>query len=103
MTKTPVLIATALLAFSLTACAADSTSSGGGSAEAAISAAKSASDAANKMGAGWRDTGKMIKKAEELAKAGKTEEAIKLAKTAEMHSKAAQEQAASQKNAGPLF
>ena len=103
MTKSRVLIASALLTFSLTACAADGTPAAGGGADAAIAAAKAATKASDAAGASWRDTGKMIKKAEELAKDGKADEAIKLAKKAEMQSKAAMEQDAGQKDAGPRF
>ena len=50
---------------------------------AAIAAAKEAQKQANSVGGEWRDTGKMIKKAEKLLKEGKTEEAAKLAEQAE--------------------
>lgn len=49
----------------------------------AIAAAKAAQKQANAAGGEWRDTGKMIKKAEKLLKEGKLEEAEKLARTAE--------------------
>lgn len=104
MTLSRVLIASALLTFSLAACAADGTSgSAGGGAEAAIAAAKSAMKESDAAGASWRDTGKMIKKAEELAKNGKAEEAIKIANEAKMQSMTALEQFASQKEAGPRY
>lgn len=105
MKKLPVLAATALLSFSLTACATDSTTKPAASAgpEAAISAANAANKDAKSVGYEWRDTGKMIKKAEKLAKEGKAGEAVKLAKKAEMQGKAAQQQAESQKAAGPRF
>lgn len=53
------------------------------SADSAIAAAEAANKAAKAVGYEWRDTGKMIKKAKELAKKGKTAEAVKLAKKAE--------------------
>jgi len=53
------------------------------SADKAISNAESARQAAAQVGHEWRDTAKLIKKARELAKAGKTEEAIALARKAE--------------------
>lgn len=53
------------------------------SAEKAISSAETAQKAAAKMGYEWRDTGKLIKQAKELAKKGKSAEAIKLANKAE--------------------
>lgn len=105
MKKLPTIVAATLLGFSMTACATGdaSKSAAAGGAEAAISAAKAANKGAKSVGYEWRDTGKMIKKAEKLAKEGKTEEAIKLAKKAEMQGKVAQKQAASQKDAGPRF
>ncbi len=56
------------------------------SADKAISNAESARKAAAQIGYEWRDTGKLIKKARELAAAGKTEQAIALAKKAEQQS-----------------
>ncbi|MGB5329045.1 MAG: hypothetical protein WBO58_12540, partial [Gammaproteobacteria bacterium] len=53
------------------------------SAEASIAAAKEARKQANSVGGEWRDTGKMIKKAEKLLKEGKNKEAAKLAQEAE--------------------
>ena len=52
-------------------------------AEAAIAAAKDAQKQAASVGGEWRDTGKMIKKAEQLSTEGKTEEAAKMAQKAE--------------------
>ena len=54
-----------------------------GPAEDAIADAKEAQKQANMVGGEWRDTGKMIKKAEELLAAGKAAEAEKLAREAE--------------------
>ena len=56
------------------------------SADKAISNAESARQAAIQVGYEWRDTAKLIKKAKELAKAGKTEQAMALAKKAEQQS-----------------
>ena len=53
-----------------------------GQAEAAIAAAKDANAKAKAEGYEWRDTGKLIKKAEKALKDGKPEEAIKLANKA---------------------
>jgi len=64
-------------AFTTTAIAA------GMSAEEAIVAAKEAQKQAQSVGGQWRDTSKMIKKAEKLLKEGKSEEAAKLAQEAE--------------------
>ena len=54
---------------------------------AAIQAAEKARQAAVAVGYEWRDTGKMIKKARQLAAEGKTAEADKLARKAEEQSK----------------
>ncbi len=69
----------------------------------AIKAAKAAQKEAAAAGFEWTATGKMIKKAEALAKDGKEKKAIKIAKAAEMHSKAGLKQAALAKSAGPRF
>ena len=50
---------------------------------AAITAAKDAQKQAASVGGEWRDTGKMIKKAEKLLKEGKDDDAAKLAQMAE--------------------
>ena len=68
-----------------------------GGAEDAIAAAKDAQKQANSVGGGWRDTSKMIKKAEKLLQEGKTAEAEKLALEAEAHSMLGYIQATSQK------
>jgi hypothetical protein len=83
------------LTFGGTALAADKAS-----ADAAISAAKAAQKGAGKVGGEWRDTGKIIKKAEEAAAAGNFAEAEKLAKKAEAQGKLGEEQALSQKGVG---
>jgi len=54
-----------------------------GEAEDAIAAAKAAPKSAAMVGGEWRDTKKMIKKAEKLLTDGKTEQAIKQAMKAE--------------------
>ncbi len=87
----------ATLALSLT------TAAMAGGANDAIKAAKAAQKEAAKAGFEWTKTGKMIKKAEALAKDGKKKKAIKIAKAAEMHSKAGLKQAALAKSAGPRF
>ena len=72
------------------------THAAGMSAEEAIAAAKEARKHASSVGGEWRDTGKMIKKAEELLAQGKTEEAAKLAEEAEAQSMLGYMQATSQ-------
>jgi len=90
-------LALATLALSLT------TAAMAGGADDAIKAAKAAQKEAATAGFEWTATGKMIKKAEALAKDGKVKKATKLAKEAEMHSKAGLKQAALAKSAGPRF
>ena len=66
MKKLHAIVTTALLGFSMTACAA----TGGASTSAAagaIGAAKASNKGAKSVGYEWRDTGKMIKQAEKLA------------------------------------
>lgn len=71
-----------------------------GSAEAAIAAAKASQKAAGSVGGEWRDTGKIIKKAEKAAADGNYGDAEKLAKKAEAQGKLGKEQALSQKGVG---
>jgi len=68
----------------------------GMSAEEAIAAAKDARKQAISVGGEWRDTGKMIKKAEKLLKAGKNDEAAKMAEAAEAQGMLGYMQATSQ-------
>ncbi|KPK54446.1 MAG: hypothetical protein AMS22_05865 [Thiotrichales bacterium SG8_50] len=61
-------------------------------AEAAIAAAKSANKQAGAMGAEWRDTGKLIKQAEEALAAGDYAKAIALADEARAQAEMAMDQ-----------
>ena len=61
-------------------------------AASAIAAAKSENAQAKKMGAEWRDTGKLLKKAEAAMKAGDEAKAIKLADKARRQAEIAQKQ-----------
>ena len=70
----------------------------GMNAEKAIAAAKDTVKQANSVGGEWRDTGKMIKKAEALLAEGKTEEAAKMAEEAEAQAMLGYMQATSQKS-----
>lgn len=72
-------------------------------AEQAIAAAEAARKAAAKMGHEWRDTGKILKKAKQAAKAMDFVKAAKLAKKARLQGEMAQAQATAQQNAGPRF
>lgn len=70
------------------------------SAQAAVAAAKAAQKAAGAVGGEWRDTGKMIKKAEKAIADGNYGEAEKVAKKAAAQGKLGKEQALSQKGVG---
>lgn len=73
-----------------------------GPAEDAIADAKAAQKQAGMVGGEWRDTGKMIKKAEELLKEGKTKEAEMLAREAEAQGMLGYMQATSQSDVKDL-
>jgi hypothetical protein len=62
----------------------------------AIQAAKDAQKQAASVGGEWRDTGKMIKKAEALLKEGKNKEAAEMAEAAEVQAMLGYMQATSQ-------
>ena len=68
-----------------------------GAADDAIADAKEALKQADMVGGAWRDTGKMIEKAESLLQEGKTKEAEALAREAEVQSMLGYMQATSQK------
>ena len=69
-----------------------------GAAEDAIAAAKEAQKQAASVDGEWRDTGKMIKRAEKLLKEGKVSEAEKVAREAEAQGMLGYMQATSQAN-----
>ena len=73
----------------IAACSIFMSSAALASADKAISAAEAAQKEASKVGYEWRDTAKMIKQAKKLAKQGKTDKAISLAKQAEQQGHAA--------------
>lgn len=68
--------------------------------DAALAAAKSEIKKAQSVGGEWRDTGKLLKKADKAAAEGNFGDATKLAEKAKFQAIAGQEQAASQVNAG---
>lgn len=90
-------------AVAITGCSSAKTSASSSEASQAIAAAKKAQKDTSSIGFEWRDTGKMIKKAEKLAKEGKDKEAIKIANSVVMQSKVAMKQAEVAKTAGPRF
>jgi len=73
-----------------------------GPAEEAIADAKAALKQADSVGGAWRDTSKMIEKAEELLAAGKTQEALELARDAEAQGMLGYMQATSQSSVDDL-
>jgi len=97
--KLKLLLATLTLSLSAGAL---STATAGGAADA-IDAAKKSQKEAKALGFEWRDMGKKIKKAEALAKDGKEDKAIKLAKTIAGQIDAIKKQAELAKTAGPTF
>jgi hypothetical protein len=66
----------------------------------AVADAKAALAVAGKAGGEWRDSGEMLKKADELAKAGDFAGAIKLADEAAFQGRMGAQQANEQANAG---
>lgn len=72
-------------------------------ASSAILAAKHETKRAKAKNYEWRDTGKLIKKAEAAAKDGDFGKAVKLANKAKEQSTLALAQAEAQKNAGPNY
>lgn len=69
-------------------------------AEKSIAAAEAARKKAASVGGEWRDTGKMIKKAEAAMKAGELDKAVKLATTAEKQGELGYIQATAEASAG---
>ena len=93
-------LAIATIALSLTTLATPAMAAGSAD---AIKAAKDAQKEAKSIGFEWRDMGKMIKKAEELAKDGKEKKAIKLANKVAGQLDLIKKQAEVAKTAGPTF
>ena len=93
----PFLIATALV---LSACGAPQKHTDKDAA-AAISAAKAMNKKAKKAEFEWRDTGKIIKKAEKAAKDGEFDAAVKQANKAKKQAQMALQQAKDAKRARP--
>lgn len=68
--------------------------------EETVAMAKAEMKKAGSMGASWRDTGKLLKKADKAASAGDMEKATKLAEAALFQAKTAQSQAQTQAGVG---
>ena len=96
MYKLPILASALLLSLSFSVQA--------NPAADAIADAKMSMDKVNKVGYLWRDTGKILKKAEAAAKKGDNDTAVKLARQAEEQAKDAYAQYERYyKDAGPRF
>ena len=101
MKKLLVIAAAAAL---MTACAsAPSQSSNMAAADAAIAAANQANHKAKKVNYEWRDTGKLIKKADKAKDKGEFDSAVKLANKAKRQAMNAYAQYEDQKNAQPRY
>ena len=106
MKKMLLVAALTAAAFGFGGCAqhkAKETASGSATAasyDTALAAAKAEQKKAAADGAEWRDTGKMIKQAEEAAAAGDYDKAQSLADKAAAQGRIAQEQAKGQVNVG---
>lgn len=99
MKKLIIIAATAIL---MSACASGPTHTSA-QAGTAIASAKEANKEAKKVNFEWRDTGKLIKKAQKAKGDGDFDTAVKLAKKAERQATLALAQEKEQKNAGPRF
>lgn len=98
--KAPKLVLiSAILALSVAPLAAQA----GSDYEAVKKAAVIEIDKAKAAGFEWRDSRKLLKKADEAAKKGDMKKALKLANMARAQGIAAVAQAESQKNAGPHY
>jgi hypothetical protein len=100
------LMATVVFAGALaTGCATTSTNNAAMEAEyqQAMAAAETARQQAATIGGEWRDTGKIMKQAEEAAAKGDYDTAVSLAEKARVQGVLGYEQAMSQQAAGPLF
>ncbi|MGB5201629.1 MAG: hypothetical protein WBR56_17195 [Sedimenticolaceae bacterium] len=108
MTKIVWLAALIMLGLVLSGCAQQETKSSAAPApsdpaaayEMAMADANAAQKKAASVGGEWRDTGKLMKEAQEAAKAGDYAKAKALADKATFQYKAGYEQAQSQKNVG---
>lgn len=96
-----MIILTAAIALTLTACAASGPTHTANDANGAIAAAEHETKRAAKKFYEWRDTGKLIKQAKAALKKGDFNTAVKLANKAKAQSTMALQQAQEQANAGP--
>lgn len=102
MNHAKILVGLILSGYLVVGCAGnDSMSSTMDDYQNAVASAKTELAKAKKARFEWRDTGKMLKKADKLAKSGDISGAIKLVNEAKRQSEHALVQAAAQANAGP--
>jgi len=94
-----MIILTAAIALSLTACTGSGPTHTKNDAAGAIGAAEHETARAAKKFYEWRDTGKIIKKAKKALKAGEYDKAVKLANKAKAQSTMALQQQREQANA----
>jgi len=95
--KLKLALATLILSMS------SATMAGSADVQKAIEAARASQKEAKALGFEWRDMGKMIKKAEKLAKKGKNKKAIAIASLVAKEIVPIRKQAALAKTAGPRF
>ncbi len=105
-----IIIRTGILVGSLTMAACANTSESTNQADAgaaeyqqAVTSATMALDKANSVGFEWRDSRKLLKKADAAAEGGDYDKAIKLAAAAELQGERAYQQAHDQANPKPPF
>ncbi len=106
MTTTKTLVSTfiaAILCLGLVGTAAAGSTASKSDYEQALADANAAVEKAKGVGGEWRDTGKLIKKAQEAAGKGDYAQAVKFANKAKLHSDIGYQQALNEKNAGPHF
>ncbi len=96
-----IALATLLLSGCATTGSSGSSSATQASYDAAVVAAKSSIKTAKKANYEWRDSGKILKKADKAAKSGDFEKATKLANKAKRQGELALIQSKDQANAGP--
>ncbi|MFV2061530.1 MAG: hypothetical protein ACC653_12665 [Gammaproteobacteria bacterium] len=101
MKKLVLLVAAIALTLSACGSSPDSASSNAEQATAAITAAQTANSRAKKVNYEWRDTGKIIKKAQKALKEESFDMAVKLANKAKHQAENAYKQYLEQRDAKP--
>jgi starvation-inducible outer membrane lipoprotein len=101
MKKLALLVAAIALTLSACGSSPDSASNNAEHANAAITAAETANSRAKKVNYEWRDTGKIIKKAQKALKEESFDMAVKLANKAKRQAENAYKQYLEQRDAKP--